>query len=107
MKEAVTKSKKQKETVKLTPTPTPTPTPTKAPDQSSRKVNKINKVARELNKLLTTQISSKKSGKMFKKHTNLVALTLNVEAKKIAKEEKRKVVDVQKEIINKFQVYCK
>ena len=94
-KEAVTEGKKQKETVKL------------VPEQSPRKVNKINKVARELNKLLTTQISSKKSGKMFKKHTNLVALTLNVEAKKIAKEEKRKVIDVQKEIINKFQVYCK
>lgn len=60
------------------------------------------KTVKKLIKLLDKHVSKRKSGKIFKKDTNIVAKKLNEEARRIAKLEKRKVRDVQDEIIKKF-----
>lgn len=60
------------------------------------------KIARKLRRDLDKKIAKRKSNKVFKKDAKEIASTLNKKAREIAKTEKRKVCDVQKEILGYF-----
>lgn len=61
------------------------------------------KIARQLRREFGKKLTNRKTDKIFKKDSKDIATKLNQKAREIAKRNKRKVRDVQLEILDYFE----